>query len=300
MSEVFPEAVTSAQGVDVSRFQAPLDTAILHGQSFAFCKATEGLSSTDPEFARNWATIRSAGLHRGAYHEMTTDDAVGQAVHFAGTVAAAGLHDGDMLAIVASDYSPSGAQVRAALDHVRAAVGPRHPVLVYSDLSRLPSLAECAGYPLWIAHPGGAPASVAPWPDWRFWQWEFGRGADGGDRDAYNGTAAELDAWIASFTGPPAPPPPPVLPPAPAGLSASPITVRLSWEEVTDPSTGKPATRYRYQVAEGISSHPGLVIATDVVQATSVDAVVLRGTGPWTWRCQAGGNGRWSAWTAVG
>jgi lysozyme len=200
--------MTSAQGVDISSFQPPAAPPELRGLSFAFCKATNGLGGTDPDFAGNWAAIRKAGIHRGTYHEMTAEDALAQAGHFLAVVSAQGLEPGDMLAVVASDYSPSGAQVRQLCDRLRHVAGPRVAVLVYSDLSRLPDLWEAAAYPLWLAYYGhDAPASVAPWDRWAFWQWSGGGGTDGGDSDSFNGTPAQLDAWIASYAGvPPAPP----------------------------------------------------------------------------------------------
>lgn len=253
MSEIAPEAVASAQGIDVSRYQAPLNVSLLHGLSFAFAKATEGLDISDRNFADNWAAIRAAGLHRGAYHELTTVDPVGQALRFATAVTARGLEPGDMLACVASDYSVSGAQARAFCDRVRSVVGPKCPVILYSDLSRLGVLAECTGYPLWIAHPGGVPASVSPWRAWTFWQWSFGPGPDGGDQDAFNGERAALDAWIATYTGTPKPPPPPADwtygPPLHLTATGGHTSVRLEWQPPAGAPT--PPDHYLIYVYEG-------------------------------------------------
>jgi GH25 family lysozyme M1 (1,4-beta-N-acetylmuramidase) len=61
-------------GVDVASFQhpggAPIDWAAVKasGQSFAFIKATEGNSYTNPYFASDWAGSGAVGLFRGAYH----------------------------------------------------------------------------------------------------------------------------------------------------------------------------------------------------------------------------------------
>ena len=65
-----------------------------------------------------------------------------------------------MLAVVASDYQGvTDAEVKAFCDHVKAAA-PRCIVLVYSDLSLLPALPSCTGYPLWIAWPSSSGAEV--------------------------------------------------------------------------------------------------------------------------------------------
>lgn len=194
--------ISSAQGTDFSSYQPRIDAAALQkaGNSFAFAKATNGMSPQDPLFAGDWAAILSAGVHRGAYHELTPGDGAAQARHFMSTVTGQGLRPGDMLACVASDYPVSGSQAKAFLDTCRAMAGPRCPVLLYSDLDRLLSLADCARYPLWLAAwRSSAPQSVTPWDKWTFWQYASGGGVNGGDMDAFNGTAAQLDAWIASY-----------------------------------------------------------------------------------------------------
>jgi murein L,D-transpeptidase YcbB/YkuD len=200
---------SSAQGIDVSAYQSPLTVSALAGLDFAFTKATDGPGGTDPNFAANWAVIRSAGKHRGTYHELQPGAPSAQAAHFLAVVQARGLEPGDMLACVASDYPASDADVRAFCDSVKAATAGRNPVLVYSDLSVAATLTSCTGYDLWVAWPSAtAPASVAPWKTWRLWQWQL----TGLDRDAYNGSAAGMSAWVASFTHPPVPPAPSPVP----------------------------------------------------------------------------------------
>jgi GH25 family lysozyme M1 (1,4-beta-N-acetylmuramidase) len=200
----------SAQGRDVSQFQGTVNWSVLKdGLAFAYCKATNGTTIVDPQFTANWKAIKASGLKRGAYHELTADaTAAAQAALFIKTVKAGGLDAGDMLVCVASDYSGvTGAEVKAFCDAVAAAAGPRCPVVVYTDLSDLSMLAGCTGYELWIAWPSPtSPASVAPWKTWRFWQWGTENGIDA---DAYNGTSAELDAWIATYSDKPDPAPKP-------------------------------------------------------------------------------------------
>jgi GH25 family lysozyme M1 (1,4-beta-N-acetylmuramidase) len=234
----------SAQGIDVSAYQAPLAAPDLAGLDFAFAKATEGSDVTDQNFAGNWQAIKSAGKFRGAYHELRPgfkDPATAQAAHFLATVAAAGLEPGDMLAVSASDYPVTDADARAFCDAVRAGTGGQNPVIVYTDLSVAATLVSCTGYPLWIAWPSpAAPASVAPWEAWTLWQW----GETGLDRDAFNGTAAEMAAWIAAF-GTPVPPADWTFG-APQNLTAQGghTTVGLAW----DPPAGAPEAPAEYQV----------------------------------------------------
>jgi lysozyme len=58
-------------GLDVSHYQGQVDwrKVATRVNGFAVVKATEGLTYTDPTFARNWAAILKAGFsRRGAYH----------------------------------------------------------------------------------------------------------------------------------------------------------------------------------------------------------------------------------------
>lgn len=194
----------SAQGIDVSSYQPRLAAADLAGLDFCFAKATDGAYGSDPNFAANWDVIKAAGRFRGAYHELRADAVAEQAAHFLAVVRAAGLEPGDMLAVSVSDYSGvTDADAKGFLDAVKAATGGRNPVICYTDLSVAAGLGSCAGYPLWIAWPSQtAPASVAPWSSWRLWQWD----ETGLDQDAYNGTAAEMAAWIATYSKPSPPP----------------------------------------------------------------------------------------------
>jgi GH25 family lysozyme M1 (1,4-beta-N-acetylmuramidase) len=192
------EAMTgSAQGIDISAYQPVYAPAELARYSFGFFKATEGASGTDLNFSANWANGKTAGIHRGAYCELTaTAPAAAQAGHFISVLKAARVEPGDMMAVVASDHPVTGAAVLTWLEAVKAAF-PQSPVLVYSDLSALPGLGACTAYPLWVAaYRDTAPKSVAPWETWRFWQYQ---GTTAPDNDAYNGTAAELQAWLDTF-----------------------------------------------------------------------------------------------------
>ncbi|MBI5535625.1 MAG: lysozyme [Deltaproteobacteria bacterium] len=60
-------------GVDVSHHQGAIDWQRVSkdGIAFAFIKATEGGTWTDPLFATNWSEARKHGIPRGAYHFFT-------------------------------------------------------------------------------------------------------------------------------------------------------------------------------------------------------------------------------------
>lgn len=107
--------------------------------------------------------------------------------------------------------SQLAAEVRTFLDAVHA-LAPHNPVIIYTTRSIGATLGNCTGYPLWTAAPGSrAPASVAPWSHWTFWQFAFGGGQVGSDQDAFNGTEAQLQAWLDSYHPEAQPSGPPVL-----------------------------------------------------------------------------------------
>jgi lysozyme len=64
------------QGIDVSDHQGTVDWNAVRqtGMVFAFIKATDGITWTDPDFATNWSGATAANLLRGAYHFYETDD----------------------------------------------------------------------------------------------------------------------------------------------------------------------------------------------------------------------------------
>jgi GH25 family lysozyme M1 (1,4-beta-N-acetylmuramidase) len=236
-------AVQSAQGEDRSIYQRILPW---FEDDFGFAKATEATDWRDPTFPANWAELRRAGKPRGAYHFFHPElSAVAQATFFVSVVRENGLEPGDML-VVDSEIAPGPGGVLASsnstgmgtpnipfattvgapelvglgtlrfLRAVAQLVGPDHPLLVYTNLNVAQYLGCCTRFDLWIANPAlSAPESVAPWKQWRFWQWEFGGGEGGGDRDAYNGTKEEMMVWINSFKPEPSPQPPDPVPPTP-------------------------------------------------------------------------------------
>ena len=61
------------QGMDVARYQGPVDFNRVYGSGihFVYMKATEGKDYLDPNFRENWRKSRAAGMAHGAYHFMT-------------------------------------------------------------------------------------------------------------------------------------------------------------------------------------------------------------------------------------
>ena len=204
--------VASAQGLDVSNFQGKFSwsTAVkaFPGLAFGIHRATQGLGATgtnspDPDAVWNHQQIRDNGLRRGAYHFLDPRlDGAMQARYFTDTLGKIGLVKDDILAC---DNETPGATPQAtaacaaAFMAELARLRPENPRLAYTFIN-FAKEGYCAGlghYPLWLAYPGlAAPAPPPPWVNWTFWQWGTRNGVDA---DAFNGTTAQLDAWIASF-----------------------------------------------------------------------------------------------------
>lgn len=202
-------------GTDVSRWQhpgdAPIDWAAVKagGQSFAFVKATEGATYTNPYFAGDWAGTRAAGLYRGAYHYARPDagvgDALAEARHFASVLGSI-KSPGDLPPVL--DIEDDGGLAPAALTAwtqtflatLQAATGRTPIVYTYPSFwaNRMGGSAAFTGYPLWIAHYDTLTPTIGPWPRWTFWQHnstETVSGiptAGGTDLNRFNGTAAAL------------------------------------------------------------------------------------------------------------
>src|SRR5947209_14311950 len=106
-------------GIDVSRYQQLISWEAVRDMQvqnirlgFAFIKATEGISNTDPYFRQNWKRAKEAGIIRGAYHFfIATKDGRAQAQHFIDKVP---LETGDLPPVldVEETFSASPARMR--------------------------------------------------------------------------------------------------------------------------------------------------------------------------------------------
>jgi GH25 family lysozyme M1 (1,4-beta-N-acetylmuramidase) len=198
----------NAQGIDVANYAGQFDWAGTSGLSFGICRASQGLgasgtNSPDPYLSWNWPRIKDQGLARGAYHFLDPYlDGAEQASYFVNTVSAVGLETTDMLWL---DNETAGASVTAVAACARdfmaklTSLRPHNPCGVYSYWSFITSgnCAGLSGYPLWLAiYQTATPGAPAPWSAWTFWQ---SGGTSTYDNDVFNGSAADLGAWIGSF-----------------------------------------------------------------------------------------------------
>lgn len=180
-------------------------------------KATQGTRYKDPTFAANRAKAVAADLKVGAYHFGTAGDAVAQAEHL---VSVAGK---ESLLVLDFEGNPQGhdmslEEAEDFVNHIHALTG-RYPGF-YSGHAIKETLTK-AGITgpeqtvlsrcwLWVAQYGRQPLLPKAWTAWTFWQ--YTDGADGPephavdgigrcDRDYFNGTSRELDAFWKANSG---------------------------------------------------------------------------------------------------
>jgi lysozyme len=187
-------------GIDVSNWQGVVDWGrhAKAGVSFAFAKATEGVTFTDPWFGRNWTGMRESWIVCGAYHfARPSGNPEAQVGHFLRAVGqAGGLHRGDLLALdlETNDHLPAPRVARFArrwCDAVIAQAGVRPVVYTFLSFARNGNCAGLESYPLWIAapdHPRGRPEVPVPWSSWAIHQ----HSNKPVDRNVFRGTRADL------------------------------------------------------------------------------------------------------------
>jgi GH25 family lysozyme M1 (1,4-beta-N-acetylmuramidase) len=202
----------SAQGIDFSSYQPELVTADLSGEAFAFTRVSNWSGTfmgTDHTFMNNWFVMREARLHRGAYWYLSTGEGypsvTRQADYFVTAVKNGGVLPGDMLVCDSEVVTATvNSDTHMFCKRVQQLMGAEYPVLVYTNHNVGQHLVSCTKWPLWFAWPNNTapPESLTlPWKSWKFWQW--GTKPAGGlgtvDADAYNGTVADLQAWLNTY-----------------------------------------------------------------------------------------------------
>lgn len=170
------------RGVDVSNNQGRIDWQALAGDpagySFAFIKASEGLTFTDAHYARNRREANKAGLRVGAYHYGRPGaDPIAQAERFAHI---ASPRPGDLrpvLDIEETDGESSAHVRRWTLAFLREATlefGVRPFVYLSPGFAASHSFGaepRLRRFPLWVAHwRAKAPMIPAPWKRAVVWQ----------------------------------------------------------------------------------------------------------------------------------
>jgi GH25 family lysozyme M1 (1,4-beta-N-acetylmuramidase) len=207
-------ATTQTPGMDVSSYQGDVNwsSAWTNGAKFAYVKATEGTSYTNPYFAQQYNGSYNVGMIRGAYHFALPDVSSGaaQADYF---VAHGGGWSGDGRTLPGAldiEYNPYGATcygksatamvswIQDFSSEYHAKTG-RYPT-IYSSTSWW---TQCTGNSsafgatnaLWIARYNTAVGTLpAGWGIQSIWQYADS-GTFPGDQDRFNGALDRVQAY---------------------------------------------------------------------------------------------------------
>ncbi|MGH2693936.1 MAG: glycoside hydrolase family 25 protein [Actinomycetota bacterium] len=232
-------AQTYTLGIDVSHHQGTIDwnRVVDSGHVFAFHKATEGATFTDPNYGRNRADAGAAGIPFGAYHFARPDggtiaaaqaDAISEAEHFLDVAQPA---PGDLVPVL--DMEATGglparrliAWTQAWLDAIVSALDVQpliytSPNFWKTNVDDTTTFAD-QGFPLWIAHYTSAAAPNVPAANWNgegwsFWQWTSCATVPGisGCVDEDRFPDSDLSAFIIPGAPEPEPEPEPATPPS--------------------------------------------------------------------------------------
>jgi lysozyme len=171
----------SIHGIDVSSYQGKIDWKMVKSMkedsvhiTFAFIKATEGVSSVDAYFQRNWREAPKAGIVCGAYHYfIPRKSGSWQASFFLQTVK---FDDGDLPPVVdvedLSGQTPEKMrkELKDFILHVEKKTGVKP--IIYSGLVFYKDYLKgyFEGYPLWIAHYYQQELKAGASTKWHFWQ----------------------------------------------------------------------------------------------------------------------------------
>ncbi len=196
-------------GIDVSYYQGkinwqevakPVDDIKI---SFAFIKATEGVTLVDARFKRNWREAEKANILRGAYHYFKPKKSgAWQALFFLQTVKP---QAGDLLPVV--DVEETGgiekavlrANLREFLNQVEKKIGAK-PIIYSGYKFYIENLeGHFNDYPLWIAH-YRQPKLKFTEEKWLFWQHSDEATLSGiktrTDMNVFNGSESDLEKLL--------------------------------------------------------------------------------------------------------
>jgi lysozyme len=196
----------SLRGVDVSVYQHTVDWKAVKGagNTFAFIRVSDGATTSDTEFAKNWPNSKKEGVVRGAYQFFRpAQDPTAQVTLFLAKIqAAGGLAKGDLppvLDLETADKQTNATVVARALSwltQMEAKTGIRPIVYTAAFMSSVLG-SNFSKYPLWVANYGvKCPTMPSGWTDWQFWQ-DSSTGKVAGitgavDTDFFNGDLAAL------------------------------------------------------------------------------------------------------------
>lgn len=164
------------RGIDVSHHQGDIDWTLVAGDrvEFAWIKATEGSTFTDPRFTTNREAARASGLRVGAYHYFSIcRDGGPQAQHFLDVVGDISGRN-NLPPAVDVELDPACTPTRDELvsrvsdfiEAVEESTGRSVVVYAFPDLEKQYELTKALDRPTWVRRLG----HKQPVGDWLVWQ----------------------------------------------------------------------------------------------------------------------------------
>lgn len=190
----------TVQGIDISHYQSSVDFkgAYNAGIRFAYIKATEGTTYTDPKFSQHYNGATAAGFIRGGYHfaRPAASSGAAQAKYFVahgGGWSKDGITLPGMLDLEGDCASASW--IKDFSDTYHAATG-RYPVFYTTNSWWVSCTGNSQAFkdtnPLMLARWGSSAGTIpGGWPYYTIWQYKDSN-AWGGDSDVFNGDATQL------------------------------------------------------------------------------------------------------------
>ena len=198
-------------GIDVSSYQSKIDWEKVSKMesdgikiSFAYIKATEGITLVDKYFQRNWRESKANGIIRGAYHYFKPlKSGLWQAKFLSQTV---NLEAGDLPLVVdieeTGDLSDAvlNANLKEFLDEIERKT--KYKPVIYSGYQFYKEhlLGNFDEYPLWIAHYYQPKLKLSESTNWFFWQHADNAHIDGVlgkvDMNVFKSEEEDLSAFL--------------------------------------------------------------------------------------------------------
>jgi lysozyme len=167
------------KGVDICHWDGQVNwSKVNQNFTFAFIKATEGMSYIDPNFKENWIAAQKTDLLCGAYHFYSPGDSpLDQAYHFIDTV---GKNFDLPLVLEIEDKNGITSHIQLVKDiqeflDIITEKTLKKPIIYTSAIfwnAYLTELSNAGDYPLWVASYTDKPSPQLPisWDNWVFWQ----------------------------------------------------------------------------------------------------------------------------------
>ncbi|MFI6850293.1 lysozyme [Kitasatospora sp. NBC_00085] len=210
---IFALAATQTPGLDVASYQGNVNWSSVkaNGARFAYVKATEGTTYTNPYFAQQYNGSYNAGLIRGAYHFALPDRSSGTAqANWFVDHGGGWSRDGKTLPPALDiEYNPYGATCFGLSQSAMVSWIRSFSNTVHTRTGRYPTIytttnwwSQCTGNnggfgttsPLWIARYASSVGTLPNgWGYQTFWQYADS-GTFPGDQNLFNGAYDRLQA----------------------------------------------------------------------------------------------------------